>query len=88
MKHLDPKQMKKHDPRLFALGWQTYHPADIRLLRSKGYDQIKEIPSFYYLRSLEEDNTLFPAYMAYLQNNRLKPTLVARNDLFELLHYQ
>jgi len=88
VKHLDPKQMKKHDPRLFALGWQTYHPADIRLLRSKGYDQIKEIPSFYYLRSLEEDNTLFPAYMAYLQNNRLKPTLVARNDLFELLHYQ
>lgn len=88
VKHLDPKQMKKQDPRLFALGWQTYHPADIRLLRSKGYDQIKEIPSFYYLRSLEEDNTLFPAYMAYLQNNRLKPTLVARNDLFELLHYQ
>ena len=88
VKHLDPKKMKKQDPRLFALGWQTYHPADIQLLRDKGFDKMQEIPSFYYLHSIEEENPLFPAYMAYLQNKKLTPTIIARNDLFELLHYQ
>lgn len=88
VKHLDPKKMKQQDPRLFALGWQTYHPADIRLLRDKGFDRIQEIQSFYYLRSLEEGNPLFPAYMTYLQDKAFQPTLIARNELFELFYHE
>jgi hypothetical protein len=88
VKHLDPKKMRKQDPRLFALGWQTYHPADIQLLRDKGFDKIQEIPSFYYLHSIEEENPLFPAYMEYLQDKAFRPTLIGKNDLFELLYYE
>lgn len=88
VKHLDPKKMKQQDPRLFALGWQTYHPADIRLLRDKGYDRLQEIESFYYLHSIEEENPLFPAYMQHLQDKAFRPTLIAKNDLFELLYYE
>lgn len=88
VKHLDPKKMKKQDLRLFALGWQTYHPADIQLLRDKGFDKIQEIPSFYYLHSIEEENPLFPAYMDYLQDKSFQPTLIGKNDLFELLYYE
>lgn len=88
VKHLDPKRMKSQDPRLFALGWQTYHPADIRLLRDKGFDKIQEIPSFYYLHSVEEENPVFPAYMEHLQDKAFRPTLIARNEMFELLHYE
>jgi hypothetical protein len=88
VKHLDPKKMKQQDPRLFALGWQTYHPADIRLLRDKGFDEIQEIPAFYYLHSIEEENPLLPAYMNYLEEKAFQPTLIAKNQSFELLYYK
>lgn len=88
VKHLDPKKMKKQDPRLAALGWQTYHPADIRLLRDKGFDKIQQISSFYYLHSIEEENALFPAYMEHLQTRKFQSTIIAQNEWFKLLHYE
>lgn len=88
VKHLNPKKIKEHDNRLLSLGWQTYHPADYRVFHQRGFDRLQDIPSFYYLRSVEEEKPLLPGYMNYLQDAPYKPTVIARNHLFELLYYK
>lgn len=88
VKHLNPKRIKEHDNRLLSLGWQTYHPADYRVFQQRGFDRLQDIQSFYYLRSVEEEEPLLPGYLNYLQDELYTPTVIARNHLFELLYYK
>jgi hypothetical protein len=87
VRHLDPKTIQKHDKRMFSLGWDSYHPADILLLKSKGYDNLRDISEFYYLHSVEEERLILPNYMMYLKDKAFKSTVVAKNQFFELIYF-
>lgn len=87
VRHLDPKTIQKHDKRMFSLGWDSYHPADILLLKSKGYDNLLDIREFYYLHSVKEELLILPNYMMYLQDKEFQSTVVAKNQFFELIYF-
>jgi len=72
---------------MFSLGWDSYHPADIRLLKRKGYDSLCEVKEFYYLHSVKEERLILPNYMMYLQGKELQSTVVAKNQFFELIYF-
>ena len=88
VRHLDPKKLHHFDLRLLSLGWGSYHPADRRLLESKGFKKLQDIENFYYIHAKVEEDLRLPEYMGHLQKEKFRSHTVAENISFRLIYYE